>query len=473
MISRMSMSTFACFTIIWLFYPLVAQDKTQTDLTMEKAIRLAVRNNPDLRTSQLEKEKAGGRVLEAWGNALPTVDLSGQYAHLIDKPVSYFPDYLLYPLARVMGDTTPRTPTGQLILFPGSMSPGFSAGASLNVRQILFNGAVIVGVGAANTYSHLADDLYRAKTVETVTKVRKVYYGVLLAREVLDLMRSSLKNAEDNLKNVRLMKNQGIVSEYDELRATVGVENVRPMVIQSENGYELALDALRNTIGLPDAENLVLIDSLTFQPVDEVLITNAENAVTERNPGLSAVGRQIELNGAAVNAERSNYLPTVLAFGSYQYQGIKNDFRSFSTNDFYKSSSVGLSISLNLFQGLQTYARVEQAQLEKQKSEEQKIALERNLKTGVHSVRSNLQQARKRLEVQEKTIEMADRGYRIVTARFLSSAATQLEVNDAQLALTQAKVNRIQAVYDYLVAAADLDQLIGIVPPYVSEMTQQ
>jgi len=356
-----------------------------------------------------------------------------------------------------------------LILLPGSMSPAFTAGASLNVRQILFNGAVFVGVGAANIYSHLASDLYDIKRIETTTKVKKAYYGALVAREVYGLTSSSLKNAEENLKNVQLMRRQGIVSEYDELRATVGVENVRPLVMQSENGYELALDGLRNTIGMPNKEELVLVDSLKFLVVDDSLVAQAEELVLGSNPGLNAAQRQIELNGAAVNAERSNYLPTVLAFGSYQYQAIKNEF-NFGTNDFYKSSQVGISFSLNLFQGLQTYARVEQAQLEQQKSQEQKTALERNLKTGVHSVRNNLQQARRRLEAQDKTIEMAERGYKIVTTRFLGSSATQLEVNDAELALTQAKVNRIQAVYDYLVAAADLDQLIGRLPTYVTSI---
>lgn len=456
-----------CAVSFLIVNKMLAQASVSTPLTLQKAVQLAMRNNPDLRTSRLEMEKAGGRVLEAWGNALPAVDISGQYVHLLDKPVSYFPDYLIYPLYKIMGDSTHYpNPSGQLILLPGSMSPGFSAGASLNVRQILFNGAVIIGVGAANTYSHLASDLYRAKTVETVSKVKKVYYGALLAREVFELTRSSLRNAEDNLKNVQLMKSQGIISEYDELRATVGVENVRPMVIQAENGYELALDGLRNTIGMAETESLSLVDSLSFEAVDDVTIANADNIAMETNPGLSAVQRQIDLNGAAVNAERSNYLPTILAFGSYQYQGIKNEF-NFSTNDFYKSSQVGLSLSLNLFQGLQTYARIEQAQLEQQKSEEQKTALERNLRTGVHSVKNNLQQARKRLEVQDKTIELATRGYKIVTTRFLSSSATQLEVNDAELALTQARVNRVQAVYDYLVAAADLDQLIGRLPTYV------
>jgi outer membrane protein TolC len=97
------------------------------------------------------------------------------------------------------------------------------------------------------------------------------------------------------------------------------------------------------------------------------------------------------------------------------------------------------------------------------------VSLERALRTGVQSTIGNLRQARKRVEAQEKTVETAERGYKIVTTRFLSSSATQLEVNDAQLALTQAKVNRIQAVYDYLVASADLDQLIGRLPSYAVE----
>jgi outer membrane protein len=448
--------------------PAFSQDIPERRLSLEDAIRIALKRNPDLTSARLEVDRSDARVLEAWGNAMPSVDISSQYVHFVDKPVSYFPDYLIYPLAKIL-DSTFNAPkaTGQLVLMQGSLTPGFTAGASVNVKQILFNGAVFVGVGAAHVYSHLARDLYEAKQVETVTKVRKAYYGALLAREALDMMRSSLRNAEDNFKNVQLLRKQGIVSEYDELRATVGVDNLRPAVLQSENNSNLALDALRNTIGIA-SEEIVLADSLAFAAVDDTLLEHAEGLVIDSNPNLNAVGRQIELNGAIVNAERSSYLPTIAAFGSYSYQGIRNDF-NFSTNDFYKSSQVGLSFSLNLFQGMQTYARVQQAQLEERKSEEQRVNLERTLKTGVHSVVGNLKQARKRVEAQQRTVETAERGYKIVTTRFLASAATQLEVNDAQLALTQAKVNRIQAVYDYLVASADLDQLLGRVPNYAIE----
>ena len=109
------------------------------------------------------------------------------------------------------------------------------------------------------------------------------------------------------------MRKQGIVSDYDELRASVGVENLRPMVIQAETNYNLSVDNLKNTLGISSKETCFLTDSLTFQPVDDQLIARAEELVLEMNPGLSAMHRQIELNGAVVNAERSNYLPTLAA----------------------------------------------------------------------------------------------------------------------------------------------------------------
>lgn len=442
-----------------------AQEGTARRLSLEDAIRLAMKHNPDLITARLEVQRSDSRVVEAWGNALPVVDLSGQYVHMVDKPVTFFPDFFLYTFMKDIDSTIPK-PSGQLI--PVSFAPGFSANATLNVRQILFNGAVFIGVGAAHIYSNLARDIYQAKQVETVAKVRKAYYGALLASEAFDLMRSSLTNAEANLKNVQLMRKQGIVSEYDELRASVGVENLRPVVIQSETNAGLAVDNLRNIIGVSSSDRFALTDALTFQAVDDAILQRSEQLVMESNPGLSAMKRQIELNGAAVNVERSSYLPTIAAFGSYQYQAAKNEF-NFSTNDFYKGSTIGLSLTMNLFQGLQTYSRVEQAQLERRKSEEQQVSLERNLKTGLNSILGNLRQSRKRVEAQGKTVEMAERGYSIVTARFLSNSATQLEVNDAQLALTQAKVNRVQAIYDYLVASSDLDQLIGRLPGYALE----
>jgi outer membrane protein len=425
-----------------------SQDLSPRPLSLEDAVRLAIKLDPDLETARLEVERADARVMEAWGTALPSVDVSARYTRTPESPV-FFAIFNGMPMSIQIG-------------FPHSVD------MSIMGKQILFNGAVIVGVGAAHVYSELSRDLYSNKKLETVAKVRKAYYGALVAHEVVVMMHSSLRNAEENLKNVLLLRQQGIVSEYDELRASIQVENLRPSVIQSETGYGLALDALRNSIGAGNNETLQLTDSLKFVPLDDSLTERAEELALSANPGLRALDRQIDLNKAVIFAERSNYLPTIALFGQYQYQAA-NDRFNFSTNDFIRSAQFGISVSLNIFQGGQTYARVEQAQVEQRKSEQQKIGVERSLHTGVHSVVGNLKQARKRVEAQQKTVETAERGYRIVTARFLASAATQLEVNDAQQALDQARVNRIQALYDYLVAAADLDRLIGRMPAYAQD----
>jgi len=238
------------------------------------------------------------------------------------------------------------------------------------------------------------------------------------------------------------------------------------MVIQAETNSTLALEGLKSVVGLSPSDKFELEEKMQFQAVDDSLVAQASSLILQNNPNYHALEGQISVNEAFVLAERSNYLPTIAAFGNYQYQAAKRSF-DISANDFLASSQVGLSLSWSLFQGLQTNARVQQAQVEVLKAEQQKTNVERNLKIGLTATIGTLHAARKRIEAQEKTVEQAERGYKIVTARFLSNAATQLEVNDAQLAMTQARVNRIQAVYDYLIAAAELDQLIGRFPAYI------
>ena len=432
-----------------------AQD-TPRLITIDQAVAIALEKNRDLRSARLEVERADARVREAWGYALPALDLSGRYTRALERPVFFLPDF-----ANPGSNQTVAVQIGTAHSFD----------LTLSARQTLFNSTVIVGVGAANVYSDAARQLARGKEVETVANVRKAFYGALLAAEARDLMRANLVNAEENLANVRTLAKQGLVSEYDELRASVGVDNLRPEVIRAENNYALSVDGLRSAMGIGVSESIEINGKLEYKPVPEELTKNAVQSVSETNPSLQALRLQVLVNQAFVSAERSNYLPTLSAFGNVQYQAAKNAF-AISTGDFFRSAQVGLTLSLNVFQGFQTNARMDQANVEVRKSEEQLASMETNLRTAAHSAVLQLQQARQRIEAQGKTVEQAERGYRIATTRFVNGSGTQLEVSDAQLALTQAKVNRIQAVYDHLVASADLDFILGHFPKNLTSTIQ-
>ncbi len=429
----------------------VSQNEHARSLSLEDAVRTAVRNNPELKSAAFDAEKANARVREAWGYTMPNISVSGQYARALKKQVFYLPG--------VFFGMSPD------ISVPVEIGSTHSVTLGVQATQILFNGAVFVGVGASQIYSDAAQEMYQGKRIEIVSRVRKAYYGALVAREARALMQQSLTNAEDNLRNVRLLRQQGVLSEYDELRASVGVENIRPMAIQAETNEQLALDALRNITGLPPGDTIAVSGALAFEPYDAAVLAASDETLEQTNPNLRALRLQKDVTEAFVSAERSNYLPTLVAFGNYQYQTQKNTF-NISTNDFIASSMVGLNLSFNLFSGFQTSARVEQAETDVWKTEATLTNTENNLRTALRAARGTLEQARKRLDAQDKNVETAERGYKIVTTRFLAGSATQLEVNDAQLALTQAKVNRMQAIYDYLSGSADLDLLLGRIPPY-------
>ena len=442
--------------VLLSFNTSLAQDRQVKPLTIDGAIQIALQRNQDLTSARLEMEKADAKVSEAIGTALPSLNLTGRYTRALKKPVFFLPDFQNLNSGRII---------------PIEIGSNHAIDFVLSAQQILFNSAVITGVGASKIYQAAARDMFRSKQLETVSKVRKAFYGVLLAHEAKEMMRANLKNAEDNLKNVRRLLDQGLVSEYDELRATVGVENLRPIVLQAENNDALAVDGLRMTMGVGPSEEYVIQGTLTFAAVDSVVMSSAQETVLESNSSLKALRHQVEVNQALVSIERSNYLPTLAAFGNYQYQMAKNDM-NISLHDFIGSSLLGLQLSVNLFQGLQTNARVDQAKVEVRKTEEQVGSVENSLRTAVHSVVLQLGQARKRVEAQGKTVEQAERGYKIATTRFLNGSGTQLEVNDAQLSLTQAKVNRMQAIFDYLVASADFDQLLGRLPAYVESSNE-
>jgi outer membrane protein TolC len=434
--------------------PLYAQAQK---LTLDRAITIAIQNNPYLEASRLEVDRSDAVVREAWGTAMPRIDLTANYTHALKKPVFFLPDFL-------------NPGSGNII--PIEIGATHSVDMIFYGEQILFDAAVFIGVGAAKTYSQASREGFRASQLDVVTNTRNAFYGVLVAKEVVALMRENIQYSQENLDNVRILYDQGLVSEYDRLRAEVTVENIRPELINAENAFLVAINNLKNAIGISYDTEIQVEGKLDYQPVPDSLIATAQKAVLESNASLAALRLQAEVNDAIASVQRTYYLPTVSAFGNYVYQAQKNAF-TLSTNDFITSSVIGLTFRLNIFEGFQTNARVEQAELEYRKTQEQVQSLELGLQTATEKAILELNKARQRIESQGRTVEQAERGHKIATTRYNSGQGTQLEVNDAQLALATAKVNRIEAVFQYTIATNELERLLGRLPHFVVELEEQ
>ncbi len=421
---------------------LFSQEKQILVVNMEQAINLAIEKNADLKIGSMEISKSEEKLKETRSGLYPQINLSGQYQRYVELPVIFLP---------------PGSPLGSTLKIGADNS--YNAAASLQVP--LFSWSLYQGIGLASEALEISKDSYRNVKSKVVADVKKAFLAALLSREMKEVMQQSLKNAEDNFENIKKLKSAGTLSDYDVLRAEVQVENLKPTVLQMENNYKLSLEALKVSIGLDAGKEIEVTGELNFT---EPYSVPDEKAVIDEmlanNPQLSILEKQVMLNDRSLSLEKSAHLPTLAGFGNYQYQAQSNDFK-FSDYNWVKTFVFGLQLQIPIFSGFKTSARVSQAEISLNQSIEQKRNFTEAFKTQALSILYRLQQAVKRIEGQSKTVRQAQEGYEIAKRRLTNNLATQLEVNDAELALRQSRLNRLQAVYDLNIAEIDLSNVLG------------
>ncbi|MFN3873262.1 MAG: TolC family protein [Ignavibacterium sp.] len=430
------------FILLVVFSLSAFAQNSKLTLTMDEAINLALEKNSELKIARMEVEKSEQKLREARSGLFPKLDLSGQYQRYINKPVIFLP---------------PGSPFGPTLEIGSDNS--YNAAAQLSLP--LFALPLYEGIGFASDALAIAEQNYSSVKNKIVGDVKKSFLAVILTRETKEVMQQSLKNAEENFENIKRLNAAGTLSDYDVLRAEVQVENLKPVVLQMENNYKLSLEALKVAIGLDANLNIDVIGDMEFDesyklPTEQEIIEE----LLQNNPQLAILDKQVQLNDRNVSLEQAAYFPSLAGFGNYQYQTQANDFK-FSDYRWVKTFVLGLQLQIPIFNGFKTQSRVSQAEIGLNQAIEQKRNLTEAIKTQALSILYRVQQAVIRIQGQNKTVRTALEGYEIAKRRLENNVGTQLEVNDAELALRQAKLNRLQAIYDFKVAEADLETVLG------------
>lgn len=447
-------------TLIFQF-SIFAQDKIYT---IDEAIDLALKSNKDISISVLNVKKAGAAVDEAFGYALPSLDLSANFSHFLRKPLMSFPDFasllqnatysILFDENVIPRDENKFRPV-QNVLRSFSQTNNYQT--DLTLTQTLFSSAVFKGIGASKIYYNLAVSDLDNTISKTVLSVQKAFYGVLLSKEVLDITKASFSNAQENLKNVKAMYGQGLVSEFDMLQAEVQVENIRPVVLQMENTLKSAKDGLKIVLGIDQNDNIDVKGDFVFQVYDFGSEDEIINETLVSNFDLKTLDLKKQVDEAFIQLDVAGYWPTIAAFGNYTYAG-SSDKWNFQN---YSSMTVGLSFSINLWQGNRTKNAVEQSTITYKQTEEQFYQLKEFTAATVKAKLQELKRVQSIVEVQEQTVKVAERAYEIAKVRYKEGAGSQLELQNADQSLKQARLNHIQSIYSYLITKYELEQLLG------------
>lgn len=349
----------------------------------------------------------------------------------------------------------------ELVQGPGSTQ---SWRVALQVRQTLYAGGGVKAALDAQKYTREAALLDLQSTVDQVLlDVRTRYYNLLLARESIDVQEQNVQLLKEQLETAKNRFDAGSVSRFEVLRAEVELANAQPGLIRARNAFRTSIDELRRSIGYIKTDQINLrktpefLGELVFTPVSYQL-QSALNAALERRPELKRLASISEAREAAVRAARSDYYPDLALVGGYELDKANNSNRFRDSHDGW---TVGLQSTWAIFDGRATAGRVTQARSKLRQAElaveEQRLSIEVEVRRAI----SSLQEASELAEAAQKVVEQAEESLRLADARYSAGSATQLDVLQSRVALTQARTNQLEANYSYLVAAATVQKAIG------------
>jgi outer membrane protein TolC len=334
----------------------------------------------------------------------------------------------------------------------------------ITARQVLYAGG---GVTAAVTRQQLALDAAVLSLREVINDallgVRTRFYTALLTRERIKVQEQNIELLQRQLQDVKNRFEAGTVSNFEVLRAEVALANAQPALITARNDFRLAIEELRQSLGFvassePDVTKVPeFLGTLEFN-ASSFELRSALGTAREQRPDLQRLAKLSEAAEQGVISSRSGYLPTVSAFGSYDWRQAPASTNRSSLDGW----TVGLQGSWDIFDGRTTAGRVAQA---RSFVEQTRLALaEAQLSADVEVRRaiSTFQQASELAEASKKVVEQAEEAVRLANARYSAGTATQLDVLTSQVELTTARLNQLQAYYSYNVAVATVRNAMGL-----------
>ncbi len=405
------------------------------NLGVEDCVKLALTNNKMLHRTLQEKEVARGEEYKSLSAILPSVDLTANYERL--DQVSSF----------TVGDR--KVTMGDV--------DNYSLG--LNVTQPIFAGAAIPArINAGRLTALLADQTVRAAVQQVVYAAAHGYYDVLLNQHLCAISEDAVRSARAHLDSVRQKRQGGVASNFDVLRAEVELSNFEAELIRNQNAINIAKANLLKTMGIAQDSNVILTDELTYLPVNTPREQAVETAFKNR-PELFGAELQIRMQNELLAIQQSGYFPVISAY--YNNAWSQPDPHNRMLIEWGRAWSTGIMAALPIFDGFSREGGIIQQKARVKQSQVDLVDAEETVLFELTKALLSIEDAERFVESQKLNLTRAEEGLRLAELGYREGTNTQVEMIDAQAALTTARSNYYQAIYTHIVARIDLDKAMG------------
>ncbi len=488
---------------VFLFLPAFAQFKEEVPkeegkvvLTLEDAIKIALSENTSVKVADMEIQRQEYARKGSYAALFPQVNASGSYSYALKKQKVYFGsdkqdgdgegssggggmagmiasmmNPIMYYIEQLYAGTgVPFVPYvdpdtkpdgGSSSSEPMEMGRSHSVTFGLSAQMPLVNFQLWESLHLSGDQVELAVEQARESRLGTVSSVKQAYYAILFAKEAYNVYNSVFENAVENYKLTEMRYNAARASELDLTRAKASVAAAIPNLYNAENSVELALWQLKAVMGIDLDRNIDIAGTLedyAGQMFSD--IAEGEQAGLDRNTTLRQLAQQAEMMARQIRMAQYAYLPTLAMTFSYSYL-TQSDIFNLSQWRWFPSSTIGVSLSIPIFSGGQRYHAVKQVRVQADELELQRENTERQLRIGSRQSLGTMDTAMRTYDASKEALASAEKAYDIAVKSYQLGKSTLTDLNNTELTLTQSRLAVSQAIYNFVIAKAGLEQTLG------------
>jgi len=413
-----------------------AQDLT---LNLQKAIDIALAENPTIRVADKEIELKRIADTEAWQALLPEVTANASLQHTL--------------LAAEMNLG------GQKFKMGADNRNTAAASATLSVP--VFAPAVYQSMKLTKMDIELAREKARSSRLDLINQVTKAYYQMLLAQDSYEVMQQSYDISKENYDVISSKFDVGRVSEYDKITAEVQMRSMNSSLVSAQTGLTLAELQLKVLMGINTDVKVVIDDKLeNYETALKLENIEDSESLLQNNSAI----RQLDMNRSmlerTLKMQRTNFMPNVAFSLTGQYQSLQNDNWRVWNYEWSPSASFTIAVSIPIFRA-SNWTKLKSTKLQIASLEDTKANTQRQLAMAAQNYMHNMASSMAQVNSNREAITKADKALSIAKTRYDVGRGTILELNQSEVALTQAQLTYNQSIYDYLRNKAELDYTLG------------
>jgi outer membrane protein TolC len=427
----------------------------QKPLTLKECINYSITNNSNIKIAGYDVTMSQKKVDEQKGTMLPQVDAYGSYTYNLKLSTTVLPGELV------------GQPGTQI---PVTMGTKHNLSGSVQLTQKIFDPTFGIALNAAKISKQLLEQTLLKTSEQTVYNISITYYQTLVIEKQMNSLRATLVASEKSLESTILKYKNGMAKKVDVDKIRVSYNNTNSQLQQSELSYSQSLNTLKYEMGMPLDSTIILLDTvltiniqpIEFQPDSFSVRNHIDYQLQKTNLSIYEMDKK---------RNKAGYLPSLSFNANYGYNAMRNNFNFVTIGgDWYPGSSLGITLKVPIFDGLQRNAKIAQSTLNIEKSMENMRLTEQSIKVELSNSEIQYRNAVDNISNEKDNLDLAENVYKNTQLEYQQGAGSSLDLVQAESSYRESLNNYYNKLLSLYIAKINLEQSKGTLMDYINTL---